>query len=61
MVPMPVLMVTPEKVSVAPPEFVTVTTCAALVVPNNWLPKVKLLVESVTLGTSTPVPLNPML
>lgn len=54
-------MVTPVMLSAAPPELVIVTACAALVVPTNWLAKVKVLVESVTLGASTPVPFNPML
>ena len=57
----PVVTVTPVMVSPALPEFVTVTTCGVLVVPTNWLAKVKVLVESVTLGVSTAVPLSPML
>ena len=37
-------------VSDAPPLLVSVTACAALVVPTCWLPKVRLLGEKVTAG-----------
>jgi hypothetical protein len=45
------------KVSVAFPELVTVTPCAALVVPTDWLAKVSEVGESVTAG-ATPVPVK---
>src|SRR5712692_11184146 len=42
-------------VSVAPPLLVSVTVFAALVVPNNWLPKLRLVAERVTFGGGEPV------
>jgi hypothetical protein len=36
----------------APPEFVTVTVCAGLVVPTSWALKERLAVERVTAGAS---------
>jgi|GEM_PF-5049709 len=42
-------------VSVAPPLLVSVTVSAALVVPNSWLPKLRLVAERVTFGGGEPV------
>ncbi len=47
-------------VSVAVPLLVSVTVCAALVVPTCWLLKVRLVLERVTAGAvgATPVPVR---
>jgi hypothetical protein len=42
------------------PSLLTVTACGALVVPNSWSAKVTLVVERVTLGAATPVPVRSM-
>ena len=47
--------VTPETVSGADPEFVTVTVCGADVVPTSWLPNVSAVALSVAAG-AVPVP-----
>ncbi len=44
-------------VSVAVPLLVSVTVCAALVVPTCWLLKVRVLLDNVTAG-AIPVPLR---
>jgi hypothetical protein len=46
------------KVRGALPLFVTVSVCAALLVPMAWLGKLRLLAESDTAGWSTPVPVS---
>ena len=47
-------------VRVAVPLLVSVTACAALVVPTTWLPKLRLVVERVAAGpvVVAPVPLR---
>ncbi len=47
-------------VSVAVPLLVSVTACAALVLPTCWLPKLRLVLERVTAGAAgaTPVPVR---
>lgn len=56
------VMVTLLTSRVALPELVSVTVIAALVVPTNWLGKVRLVGESVTLGPGAkPVPVRLML
>ncbi len=40
------------------PLLVRVTVCAVELVPTFWLPKVRLVADSVTAGTPTPVPLS---
>jgi hypothetical protein len=40
------------------PLFVSVTVCAALVVPTVWLPNVNVVGDSVTAGTPTAVPVR---
>ena len=42
----------------APPELVRVSVCAALVAPTGSEANVKLVAESVTLGSRTPLPVN---
>ena len=46
----PLLAVKPLKLSVPPVLFVSVTLCAALVLPTGVLPKVRLAGEKVTAG-----------
>src|SRR5713226_350859 len=48
--------------SVPVPVLVSVTLCAALVVPVSWLPKVKLVLDNETAGATevTPLPVKPM-
>jgi hypothetical protein len=45
-------------VSVADPEFVSVTVWAALVVVSGWLPKLRLVGEKLTAGAVVPVPVS---
>jgi hypothetical protein len=54
----PVLVEIVPKIRGALPVFVTVTVCAALLVPMAWLGKLRLLAESDTAGWSTPVPVS---
>lgn len=47
-----------EIVKGAPPLFASVTVCAALLVPTNWLPNVRLAGDKLT-DEATPMPLRP--
>ena len=48
----------PLRFSAAVPVLVTVTTCAALVVPTVWLANVRLAGDKLTSGTPTAVPVS---
>src|SRR2546425_6117518 len=50
------VMVMPVRFSGAPPLLVSVTFCAALVVPTRCSPNALLVAESVAVGGGTPVP-----
>src|SRR5207253_11341330 len=52
------VMVMLVRFSGAPPLLVSVTFCAALVVPTRCLPKALLVAESVAVGGVTPVPVS---
>src|SRR5437870_2494121 len=52
------VMVMPVRFSGAPPLLVSVTFCAALVVPTRCLPNALLVAESVAVGGVTPVPVS---